>query len=233
MNIEIYNWVRNNIEWQPTGDALNKSPRRVHLRHRAVCGVATLAHRPAMRCAPRLASHPDPQRPLTARSVHRIPRGQQTADMTLDVKRGNAMDIATLTIALLRAANIPARYAYGTVDIPAAQFINMAGDFANIDAAWDFASAGGIPITGITSGGVVNKIRMQHVWVEAAVPYYPSRGAKPASRHMADISSIKPARVDNSYTLRHNTCIYCVFSNRRYPCVKPPSIYERYLNSVI
>ncbi|MCL2871526.1 MAG: transglutaminase-like domain-containing protein [Betaproteobacteria bacterium] len=125
--VEIYNWVRNNVEWQPTWG------------------------------------------------------GQQTADMTLDVKRGNAMDIATLTIALLRAANIPARYAYGTVDIPAAQFINMAGDFANIDAAWDFASAGGIPITGITSGGVVSKIRMQHVWVEAAVPYYPSRGAKPAS----------------------------------------------------
>ncbi|MDR2710957.1 MAG: transglutaminase-like domain-containing protein [Burkholderiales bacterium] len=101
--------------------------------------------------------------------------------MTLDVKRGNAMDIATLTIALLRAANVPARYVYGTVDIPANQFMNMAGDFANIDAAWDFASAGGIPITGITSGGVVSKIRMSHVWVEAAVPHYPSRGVKPAS----------------------------------------------------
>jgi hypothetical protein len=125
--VEIYNWVRNNVEWQPTWG------------------------------------------------------GQQTADMTLDTKRGNAMDIATLTIALLRAANIPARYVHGTVDIPASQFMNMAGDFANIDAAWDFASAGGIPITGITSGGQVSKIRMSHVWVEAAVSYYPARGAKPAS----------------------------------------------------
>ena len=59
--------------------------------------------------------------------------------------------------------------------------MNMAGDFENIDAAWDFASAGGIPITGIISGGKVSAIRMQHVWVEAAVPYYPARGAKPAS----------------------------------------------------
>jgi hypothetical protein len=66
------------------------------------------------------------------------------------------MDIATLTIALLRAANIPARYAYGSVDIPADRFMNMVGDFANIDAAWDFASAGGIPTTGITSGGQVS-----------------------------------------------------------------------------
>jgi transglutaminase-like putative cysteine protease len=55
--------------------------------------------------------------------------GQQTADMTLDTKRCNAMDIGTLTIALLRAANVPARYVYGTVDILAEQFKNMAGSF--------------------------------------------------------------------------------------------------------
>jgi len=125
--VEIANWVRNNVEWQPTWG------------------------------------------------------GQQTADMTLDVKRGNAMDIATLTIALLRAANIPARYAHGTVDVPADQFLNMAGNFSDINAAWDFASAGGIPIIGITSGGQISKLRLEHVWVEAAVPYNPARGAKPAS----------------------------------------------------
>jgi hypothetical protein len=125
--VQIYEWVRNNVEWQPTWG------------------------------------------------------GQQTADMTLDVKRGNAMDIATLTIALLRAAGIPARYAYGTVDVPAEQFLNMAGNFTSIDAAWDFASAGGIPIIGITSGGKVTKLRMEHVWVEAAVPYTPGRGARPVS----------------------------------------------------
>jgi transglutaminase-like putative cysteine protease len=55
--MKIYNWVRNNVEWQPTWG------------------------------------------------------GQQTADMTLDVKRGNAMDIATLTIALLRAASLDKRSA--------------------------------------------------------------------------------------------------------------------------
>jgi len=125
--LQIYQWVRNNVEWQPTWG------------------------------------------------------GQQTADMTLDVKRGNAMDIATLLIALLRSAGIPARYAYGTVDVPAAQFLNTAGNFSDIDAAWDFASAGGIPIIGVSSGGLISKLRIEHVWVEAAVPYNPARGAKPVS----------------------------------------------------
>lgn len=125
--VKIYEWVRNNVEWQPTWG------------------------------------------------------GQQTADMTLDVRRGNAMDISTLMIALLRAAKIPARYVHGTVDIPVDNFINMAGDFENIDAAMDFVSAGGIPVTSVSIGGKIAKIRIEHVWVEAAVPFYPSRGSKPPS----------------------------------------------------
>jgi len=125
--LNIYNWVRNNVEWQPTWG------------------------------------------------------GQQTADMTLDVQKGNAMDIATLTIALLRAANIPARYAYGSVDIPAERFKNMAGDFESLDAAWDFVSAGGVPVIAVTSGGQITKMRMEHVWVEVALPYYPSKGTKAVS----------------------------------------------------
>ncbi|WP_164731227.1 transglutaminase-like domain-containing protein [Entomomonas moraniae] len=125
--VKIYEWVRNNVEWQPTWG------------------------------------------------------GQQTADMTLDVRRGNAMDISTLMIALLRAAKIPARYVHGTVDIPVDNFINMAGDFENVNAAMDFVSAGGIPVTSVTVGGKIAKVRIEHVWVEAAVPYYPSRGAKPVS----------------------------------------------------
>ena len=35
----------------------------------------------------------------------------QGADLTLSTRRGNAIDTASLTIALLRAAGIPARYA--------------------------------------------------------------------------------------------------------------------------
>jgi len=45
--------------------------------------------------------------------------GIQSADLMLSSLPGNAMDIAGLTIALLRASKIPARYAHCTIDVPA------------------------------------------------------------------------------------------------------------------
>lgn len=122
--VKIYNWVRNNVEWQPTWG------------------------------------------------------GIQSSDLTLASRRGNAMDIASLTIALLRAAKIPARYAHGTVEIPTEAFKNWAGGFSNINAAMTFAASGGIPVTAVTSGGQISKVRLEHIWVEAAIDYLPSRGAK-------------------------------------------------------
>ncbi|HEU4653405.1 MAG TPA: transglutaminase-like domain-containing protein [Steroidobacteraceae bacterium] len=122
--VEIYNWVRNNVQWQPTWGAI------------------------------------------------------QDASHTLSAQRGNAFDISSLTIALFRASGIPARYVYGTIDVPEDKFRNWAGGFQNIDAAMDFASAGGIPVAAVTSGGRITKVRLEHVWVEAALDFIPSRGAK-------------------------------------------------------
>jgi len=102
----------------------------------------------------------------------------QDADLTLGSQRGNSMDIAGVTIALLRASGIPARYVHGTIEVPKDQFINWAGDFATIEAAQEFASVGGIPTTSVSSGGQITKMRIEHVWVEAAIDYQPSRGAK-------------------------------------------------------
>ncbi len=102
----------------------------------------------------------------------------QDAELTLSSQRGNSMDIAGLTIALLRASGIPARYAHGTIEMPAERFTNWVGDFAGIDAAWEYASVGGIPTTSVTSGGKITKMRLEHVWVEAAIDFEPSRGAK-------------------------------------------------------
>ena len=87
------------------------------------------------------------------------------------------MDIASLTIALLRASQISARYVHGTLDVPAEAFKNWAGGFESINAATDYAASGGIPITTIISGGKISKIRLEHLWVEAAIDFYPSRGA--------------------------------------------------------
>jgi len=50
--------------------------------------------------------------------------------------------------------------------------------FSEINAAMDFASSGGIPVTGMVSGGKIVKVRIEHLWEEAAIDYQPSRGAK-------------------------------------------------------
>lgn len=102
---------------------------------------------------------------------------QQDADVTLGSQRGNAMDIASLLIALYRASGIPARYVHGTIEVPADKFMNWTGGFTNINAAADYASAGGIPVTTIVSGGQITKVQLEHVWVEAAIDFHPSRGA--------------------------------------------------------
>jgi antirestriction protein ArdC len=66
-------------------DALHKSPRRVHLRTRAVCGVANPRH--SYGYGLRLASHPDPQRPLTARLMQSIPSRPCKIHFTLSEHR--------------------------------------------------------------------------------------------------------------------------------------------------
>ncbi len=122
--VEIYNWVRNNIEFLPTYGSI------------------------------------------------------QGSNMTLLTKRGNAFDTASLLIALLRASNIPARYVYGTVEIPADQVMNWVGGVEKPEAAQQLLAQGGIPNTGLISGGKIVAIRMEHIWVEAWVDFIPSRGAK-------------------------------------------------------
>ncbi len=102
----------------------------------------------------------------------------QGAEYTLEYKKGNAFDTASLLAALLRAANIPARYAFGTVNIPAKEVMNWVGNVKNADAAGNLMGQGGIPNVGLIRGGQVTHFRLEHVWVEAWIDYLPSRGAK-------------------------------------------------------
>lgn len=101
----------------------------------------------------------------------------QGADLTLQSKRGNAFDTASLEIALLRAAGIPARYAYGTVQLPADQVMNWVGGVTQPEAAQSLMAQGGIPNVALVSGGKITAFKLEHVWVEAWVDYVPSRGA--------------------------------------------------------
>lgn len=105
----------------------------------------------------------------------------QSAQDTLDKKRGNAIDIASLEIALLRAAKIPARYQFGTIELPAEQVMNWVGGVTKPEAAQQLLGQGGIANRGLIEGGRISKIRMEHAWVQAYVNWLPSRGAKQGS----------------------------------------------------
>ena len=101
----------------------------------------------------------------------------QGSELTLQNRRGNAFDTASLLIALLRSAKIPARYVYGTVEVPATQVMNWLGIVTGPRAAVELMASSGIPAIGVAQGGQVSAIRFEHVWVEAYVDYVPSRGA--------------------------------------------------------
>ncbi|WP_313333404.1 transglutaminase-like domain-containing protein [Comamonas sp.] len=101
----------------------------------------------------------------------------QTADTVLGSGRGNAFDIASLTIALLRASNIPARYQLGTIELPVAQTMNWVGGAQVPAAAQQLLAQGGIANTGIIMNGKIASIRMEHIWASAYVNYAASKGA--------------------------------------------------------
>jgi RHS repeat-associated protein len=101
----------------------------------------------------------------------------QGSDLTLQTRRGNAFDTASLLIALLRASNIPARYVYGTIQVPADQVMNWVGGVKTPEAAQSLLGQGGIPSAAVVSGGKITALTLEHVWVSAFVDYVPSRGA--------------------------------------------------------
>ena len=102
----------------------------------------------------------------------------QGADMCLRTKQCNDFDTASLLISLFRASNIPARYAFGTIDLSAERFKNWAGGFSDSNAAIGTLVSAGIPIAPIVTGGSITGVRIEHVWVEAWIDYNPSRGAR-------------------------------------------------------
>ncbi|HEY6871981.1 MAG TPA: transglutaminase domain-containing protein [Geobacteraceae bacterium] len=99
------------------------------------------------------------------------------AQQTLLEISGNDFDQASLLIALLRASNIPARYVYGTIELPIDRVMSWLGVEDPTTAA-NIIATGGIPSSAGVSGGKITTIRLEHVWVEAFVNMYPSFGAK-------------------------------------------------------
>jgi Transglutaminase-like superfamily len=105
----------------------------------------------------------------------------QGAEATVVMRRGNAADIASATVALLRGANIPARYVVGTIEVDADRLVNWIGGAESVEAAMSLMQQGGIATVGVSSAGRIVKVRMEHVWVQAYVNWAPSRGARQGS----------------------------------------------------
>lgn len=101
----------------------------------------------------------------------------QGADLTLLNRVGNAHDIASLTIALLRQQGVPARYVKSVVELPIDRVRNWLGNLDTPGMAVEMMQNGGIPTGMVVSGGSIVAVRFEHVWVEAWLDFIPSRGA--------------------------------------------------------
>ncbi|MEW6054877.1 MAG: transglutaminase domain-containing protein [Nitrospirota bacterium] len=102
----------------------------------------------------------------------------QGADYCLQTKQCNDFDTASLLIALLRTSGIHARYVYGTIELPIEKVKNWLGGFTDSMEALRLLASARIPVKGLTEGGAIKAVQLEHVWVEAWVDYIPSRGAR-------------------------------------------------------
>ncbi|MDP2787523.1 MAG: transglutaminase-like domain-containing protein [Pseudomonadota bacterium] len=95
-------------------------------------------------------------------------------------QRGSDVDIASTLIAMLRSQNIPipARYAVGTVRLPAAQLTNWLG-VGSLDVAVQILKDQGIQ--GVTLASDRGTVDFEHAWAEAFVPFDQYRGINTAS----------------------------------------------------
>lgn len=95
---------------------------------------------------------------------------------TLREGTGNDVDQASLLIALLRAANIPARYEVGNLAFPPAQANEYAG-VAELSVSSALLSSAGIPNTFVQLGTAQGiGLQIEHTWVRAQVPDTAYRG---------------------------------------------------------
>lgn len=102
--------------------------------------------------------------------------GMKGAVETLKQGSGNDVDQASLLIALLRAASVPARYEHGVVELPVeavAASLGL-GDPQTVPQALAWA---GVAVRPVIAGGRVAAVVVEHTWVAAYLPYSNYRGA--------------------------------------------------------
>lgn len=93
-------------------------------------------------------------------------------------QRGNDIDIATTLIAMMRAQNIPARYAVGTIRLSAAQLTNWLG-IPNLDVAVQILMEQGVQKVSVATDR--SAVDLEHTWAEVLVPFDQYRGLNTVS----------------------------------------------------
>ncbi|MBI4641924.1 MAG: transglutaminase domain-containing protein [Candidatus Tectomicrobia bacterium] len=101
------------------------------------------------------------------------------AVQTLREQEGNAVDIASLLIALFRASGFPARYVIGEVEVTKAQALNWL-KVNDLVLAGELLASNDVPVTLILEEGQPVALRIFHVWVEAYLNFAFYRGLMPS-----------------------------------------------------
>ncbi len=124
---------------------------------------------------------------------------QKGSKRTLLEKAGNDIDLASLTMALLRASGINCRYVCGTIEMPIADAAKWIGVDDPTQIAKTFQE-NGIPFETSVSGGQISKIRLNHTWVVAYVDYFPYHGTRNESPNTW--IEIDPSFKQNTFTTK-------------------------------
>jgi RHS repeat-associated protein len=95
---------------------------------------------------------------------------------TLRTLRGNDVDQASLLIALLRAAGLPARYVTGVIELNVEQLARQIG-LSDTTQILNYLTRAGVAYSPVTRGGRIAAVQLAHTWVSAYVPYTNYRGA--------------------------------------------------------
>lgn len=88
---------------------------------------------------------------------------------TLLQQSGNDYDLASLLIALLRSADIPATYGRGFVMVPKQKALNWIG-VSDLQTAANILSTAGFKASVIAVNNDIQALEVELVWVEAAIP---------------------------------------------------------------
>lgn len=198
-------------------EALLAPPRAATAKSQAPPTTADLAETPETHITPELQAlvdqlEGDPlalyQYVLSQIAYEPYHGARQGAAGTLSRGSGSDADTASLLIALYRAAGIPARYEYGTVEIPAEQLPPLLGFTHYASAATTMASQG-VPLSTLNDGNGPSKTRLEKVWVRAYLPYdnYRGQSARPdspgGSRWVALDPAFKPHVLKNRVDVRN------------------------------